>query len=99
MEHHLKSGTVKVFLDGKLVVEETLDSRVTKKILFLEVREGAFRETLSVSPGRHQISVRVEWEDKKKSGRIAGTFKPGLTRRLLVEVGRLSGDLSLEWQP
>ena len=30
---------------------------------------------------------------------IVGTFKPGVTRRLLVEVGRLSGDLSLEWQP
>ncbi len=99
MEHHLKSGTVRVFLDGKLVVEDTLDSKVTRKILFFAIRRGVFQETLKVSPGRHEISVRVKWEDREKAQRIPGTFRPGVTRRLQVSVSRLGGDLSLEWKP
>ena len=98
MEHHLKSGSVRIYLDGKLVAEERLEGSVTKKALFFTLRKGVFRETLAVTPGRHEIRVRVAWEGKEKARRISGTFKPGLTRRLDVSLGRFGGDLSLEWR-
>ena len=42
-EHHLKSGRLRVWVDGDLVLEEELDARVTKKILSFNVRKGMVR--------------------------------------------------------
>ena len=50
-EHHLKSGRLRVWVDGDLVLEEELDARVTKKILSFSVRKGMVDETLEVRPG------------------------------------------------
>jgi serine/threonine-protein kinase len=97
MEHHLKSGSVRIYLDGKLVAEDRLDGKVTTKVLFFALHKGVFQETLTVTPGRHEIRVRVAWEGKAKVRSISGTFKSGLTRRLDVSLGRIGGDLSLEW--
>jgi len=98
MEHHLKSGTVKVFLDGRLVAEEDLDARVTRNVLLFALRKGVMEETLKVAPGRHEVRVQVKWDDNTRTRRIAGTFRAGLTRRLEIGISRLGGDLSLEWK-
>jgi hypothetical protein len=98
MEHHLKSGSVRVWLDDKLVVDEALDARVTKKVLFLTVRKGLVEESLAVAPGRHELRVQVKWDDNVETKRIAGTFRSGTTRQLEVEISRLGGNLSLVWK-
>jgi hypothetical protein len=98
MEHHLKSGTVRVWLDGRLVLEDTLDSRVTKKILFFPMRRGVVEETLRITPGRHKVKVQVRWDRNVETRQISATFKPGGTRHLDVSVKRLGGKLSLEWR-
>ena len=98
MEHHLKSGTVRVWLDDRLVVEETLDARVTGKILFFPVRKGVVEERLRVAPGRHELRVQVKWDDNTEVKRIAGTFRAGATRQLEIGISRLGGDLSVEWK-
>jgi hypothetical protein len=42
--------------------------------------------------------VQVAWEGNERTERIAGTFKPGVTRRLFVRLGRLRKNLSVEWE-
>jgi hypothetical protein len=98
MEHHLKSGTVRVWLDDKLVVEEVLDARITKKILFFNLRKGVVQEVLKVSPGKHDLKVQVKWDDNLETRRISGTFRPGATRHLEIGISRLGGDLSVAWR-
>jgi hypothetical protein len=98
MEHHLKSGSVRVWLDNKVVVEESLDARITRKVLFLTVRKGLVEESLEVPPGRHELRVQVKWDDNVEMKRITGSFRAGTTRQLEVRISRLGGDLSLEWK-
>jgi serine/threonine-protein kinase len=97
-EHHLKSGRLRVWVDDDLVLEEELDSRVTKKILSFRVRKGLVEETLEVPAGRRQVKVQVRWGDNIKSEATAATFKPNATRRLEIRVSRLLGGLSLRWK-
>jgi predicted Ser/Thr protein kinase len=97
-EHHLRHGTIEVWVDGASVLDEDFDGRVTRKILTLTLHKGLVQQQLTLAPGRHEVRVQVSWDDNVKAGRIAGTFRPGTTRRLEVQVGRLRGNLSLAWK-
>jgi serine/threonine-protein kinase len=97
-EHHLKSGTIRVWVDDDLVIEEDLDSRVTKSLLSFKLRKGAVQEELEVSPGRRRVRVQLRWDDNDKTETISGTFRSGALRTLEVRVGRLRKNLSLEWR-
>jgi serine/threonine-protein kinase len=97
-EHHLKSGLLRVFVDGDPVLEEELDARRKKKVLLFTVSQGVVRETLDVAPGKHTVRVQVKWGDNVRSQSVAGTFREGATRRLTVRIGRLLGDLSVRLQ-
>ena len=97
-EHHLKSGRLRVWVDDDLVLEEELDSRVTKKILSFGVRKGAVAETLEVPAGRRRVKVQVRWNDNIKTETTAATFKANATRRLEIRVSRVLGGLSLRWK-
>jgi eukaryotic-like serine/threonine-protein kinase len=94
-EHHLKSGLLRVFVDGDPVLEEELDARRTKKILLFTVSQGVVRETLDVAAGRRIIRVQVKWGDNVRQQSVAGTFREGVVRRLKVRVSRLLNDLSV----
>jgi hypothetical protein len=94
-EHHLKSGLLRVFVDGEPVLEEELDARRTKKVLLFKVSQGVVRETLDVAPGKRTVRVQLKWGDNLRQQSVAGTFREGVTRRLRVRVGRLLGDLSV----
>ncbi|HEX9187402.1 MAG TPA: protein kinase [Vicinamibacteria bacterium] len=98
--HSLKSGTLRVFVDDEVVIEEDLDSRVTKRIAGLTLRKGALLESFSVTPGRHEIRVRVAWEGKVKDESTWASFKPGSQRRLEARLRGVGGlqDLSLRWR-
>jgi hypothetical protein len=98
-EHPLRAGTLKVWIDDELVLEQTLEGRVTRSLpgTGLKLRQGGLEKTFEVTPGRHTIDVEVRWDDNVKRESIAGTFKGGSTRRLEVRVGRLRKGLSLEW--
>ncbi|HET8647736.1 MAG TPA: hypothetical protein VFO85_19715, partial [Vicinamibacteria bacterium] len=98
-EHSLKRGELRLWVDGELVLQEALDSRVTKKVLLYKKREGAVQDSLEVRPGPHSITMRVAWDGNVKSRRIAGTFPAGSTRRLRASLGGvIKKDLSLEWE-
>ena len=89
---------MRVWLDNRVVVEEALDARVTRKLLFLTVRKGLVDESLEVAPGRHELRVQVKWDDNVEMKRITSSFRAGTTRQLEVKVSRIGGDLSLAWK-
>jgi serine/threonine-protein kinase len=97
-DHHLRSGTLEVWVDDALVLQEPIEGRVTQKVLSFRLRKGSVQETLEVSPGTHEVRVQVSWEGRRRSSRISGTFKAGVTRRLDVSVARLTRELSLDWR-
>lgn len=97
-EHGLKSGTLRLWVDEELVLSERLDSRVTQKLLVFSKRKGRLDRDVEVSPGSHTVRVQVSWDDSRKTKSIAGSFKPGVTRRLEARVGGLRKNLSLDWK-
>jgi serine/threonine-protein kinase len=96
VEHPLKWGLLRVWVDDQIRVEERLESRPVKKLLLFKGRKGRETEVLAVTPGRHVIKVRVEGDRFDASRTIRGTFKEGDTRSLEVRV-RGKG-LELGWQ-
>jgi len=97
-DHPLKSGTLRVYVDDELQIEEALTGQKRKKALVFGMHEGSFREELDVPPGRHEVRVEVRWDDNMRTERIVGTFRSGATRRLEAGLGRIRRDLSLEWK-
>ena len=97
-EHPLRSGLLRIWLDEELVVEQRLAGQASKKGLLFTVRTGSYKDTLEVQPGRHNVRVKVAWEDNERTERLVGVFKAGVMRRLQVRLGRLRKNLSLEWE-
>jgi serine/threonine-protein kinase len=97
-EHALRSGTLKVWVDGELMKEEKVGGRITKRVIGIKLRKGTFHDVMELKPGRHEIQVQVSWDNGERTERIVGTFSPGATRRLDVNLGRLLKDLTLEWK-
>jgi serine/threonine-protein kinase len=96
-EHPFRSGSLKVWVDGELVIDQKLSGQAARKLVF-SVRRGSYRDELEVSPGSHTVKVQVKWDEGEKTERVAARFKPGVTRRLQVRLGWLRKNLSLEWQ-
>jgi hypothetical protein len=86
-----------VFVDDELALEEPLTGQKRKKALVFGVHEGSSRTELEVSPGLHEVRVEVLWDENVRTERIVGNFRPGATRRLEANLGRLRRDLKLEW--
>jgi serine/threonine protein kinase len=97
-EHPLRGGLLRILLDEELIVEQRLAGQASKFALIFTVRKGSYKDVLEVQPGRHTIRVKVAWDENERTERIVGTFKPGITRRLQVRLGRLRKNLSLEWE-
>jgi hypothetical protein len=97
-DHPLRSGTLRVFVDDKLELEERITGQRRKKALVFKMHEGTFRDELDVRPGLHEVRVEVRWGDNVKTERIVGSFAPGATRRLAASLGRIRRDLNLEWE-
>jgi Protein kinase domain len=98
VQHPLKTGVVKVWVDDTLVLEEGLEGRVSKKILGYKEHKGTLKETVDVPAGDRTIRVQVEGDGFTGSRRIRGTFASGARRRLYAEIsGLFKKDLKLGW--
>ena len=97
-DHPLRSGTLRVFVDDALALEQALSGQPRKTALVFRRHEGSFRDELEIPPGLHEVRVEVRWDDNLKTARIVGNFRPGATRRLEASLGRLRRDLNLEWK-
>jgi serine/threonine-protein kinase len=97
-DHPLRTGTLRVFVDDKLALEERLTGQQRKKALVFRMHEGTFRDELEVPPGLHEVRLEVRWDDDMRTERVVGNFPSGATRRLEASLGRIRRDLSLEWK-
>jgi hypothetical protein len=102
-EHSLRSGTLRVWVDEALILEEPLSGLVTRKLASVRFRKGRLEDQLEVAPGRHEVKVEVAWDDDVKTESIWADFEPGSSRRLAARFGGLGGlgikkKLSLEWE-
>jgi len=98
-EHPMKTGTVRVFVDENVELEETLESRVVQRILSVEIRRGSFERMVYVPPGEHVLRVEVEGETFTVSRRITGVFESGQPKRLHGEMATLlKKELALYWR-
>jgi len=99
LEHPLRSGVLKVWVDDELVVEEPLESRVTEDLFVVKLRAGRERKTVDVTPGQHEVRLEVSGDDFSASRSISGVFESGATRRLGLRVsGLLRKELSVWWR-
>ena len=93
-----QSGTLSVWVDRKLVAEETWEGRGTQGVRVLRFVDGT--EVLPLAPGGHDIEVRLAREGRQTVERLWGDFRPDATRRLRLRFGGLlRKKLSLEWEP
>jgi hypothetical protein len=97
-DHPLRRGTLRVFIDDELALQQRLTGQPKKKALVFKLHEGTFREELDIPAGLHEVRIEVRWDDNVRKERIIGSFRPGATRRLEASLGRIRRDLKLEWQ-
>jgi len=97
-DHPLRRGTLRVFVDDELELEQRLMGQQTTKALVFKMHEGTFRDELDVQPGLHEVRLEVRWDDNVKTERIVGSFQSGATRTLEASLGRIRRDLNLEWK-
>ena len=103
LEHSLRRGKLRVWVDGALVVEDDLDSRVARKIATVKIRKGHFERALDIPAGRHEIRVQVAWDGNSKTASAWANLAPGSTRQLSAKIGTgitglVKKDLDLEWE-
>ncbi len=97
-DHHLRQGTLEVWVDDEPVLEHPIEGRVTQKVLSFRLRKGSVQETLEIAPGPHEVRVQVSWDGRRRNARITGQFQASVTRRLDVSVDRLTRELTLDWR-
>jgi hypothetical protein len=98
-EHSLKDGTLRVFVDDKLVAERELQAPVTKKIVIYKKRREVVEETLQIDPGDRVVKLQVASGSDVYTARLKGRLEEGETRRLLANLGGgiLGRDLEMSW--
>jgi hypothetical protein len=95
VEHGFKRGQLKVWVDGRLVLDKALASTQTWSLLFLKRRKGAFAEVLQVLPGERLVRLEVVADGVRRSAELRGVFKSDETRLLEVKLG---GKVELDWK-
>ena len=95
--HRFRRGTLRIDVDEKRVLRQTLIGRVDKNLLLVKTHGGVFTDLVEVAPGRHVFDVEVTWDDNTRRERILALFRAGEMYRLEIRVGRLRKSLSLKW--
>jgi serine/threonine-protein kinase len=89
LEHSLRGGVVKVFVDDHLVLEEPLESRVKEDLLVVKLREGKLTQVFDVRAGERVLRLEVEGDGFRGSRTLDGRFEAGEVLRLEARVGGL----------
>ncbi len=100
LEHPLRAGVLRVWVDDDQVIERKFTGQVTKGFAGIKLRKGRVSEALEVKPGRREVKVQVGWDDKSQVDSVTINLKPGETYHVDATLGSLGGirkDLSLRW--
>jgi serine/threonine protein kinase len=98
VEHSLKQGRLRLWVDGTLRLERTLRDRIATKVALRPQRGGA-GGVIELEPGAHDVKVEVAWDDNVRTEHLKATFRRGDRRVLAACLGGLfRKTLSLRWQ-
>ena len=98
LEHTLRAGTLRVYVDDDLELEEPLESYVSEDLVLLKLRKGRERATIKVRAGEREVRVQLSGEGWSATRRLTGAFESGQTRRLYLRMGGLlSKELRASW--
>ena len=98
LEHPLRTGVLRVFIDDVQVAEQPLESTVVDDLVVFQTRKGRAAVDVDVRPGEHIVRIEVASGSFSDSRRIRGTFESGARLRLQAKVGGLVGkELSAWW--
>jgi serine/threonine protein kinase len=97
-EHSLATGTLRLWIDREMVLQEQLESLDTTNIPGLRLRKGRLGRDIAVKPGPHTIRVQVRWDDNERQQILSSAFESGEARPLVINLGRLRKNLSVEWK-
>jgi hypothetical protein len=98
VEHSLKSGRMRAWVDSDLVLDQRLQARVTRQILVYKSRKGGLSKTLEVDPGEHVVRVQIDAGDTTLVDQVSARFERGVTLHLQVDVGGLlKKRMTLSW--
>ena len=95
-EHQLKSGTLRLWVDGALRLTQKLSSKVQRKALLFETRKGRVQWQIALPPGTHEIRARVDWGGSSSTGRLQARLGEGERRLLGMELK--DGRLRMAWR-
>jgi len=95
LDHPFRAGTMRVWVDEQIVLEEPLESTVKKKLLVFKSRQGKEVASLDVPAGTHSVRVQVEGDGVTLNRRLKTFFRGGESRRLQARVD--GKQLLLEW--
>jgi serine/threonine-protein kinase len=93
LEHPLKQGTVRVWVDEAMILKQELVGLETSGIL--RSPKGRFDREVTIKPGQHTIRLQVRWEDNDREVSCSVTLPAGSARTLEANLGRLRKTLSL----
>jgi len=94
LEHSVKTGSWRVFIDGKLSLDEALMSEQERKAARIDGKAN-IRKILRVPAGQYFVRVEVIDNGREKKGMLRGEFVVGHSHYLDVKVG---GSLALKWK-
>jgi serine/threonine-protein kinase len=100
-EHSLREGTLRVFVDGRLTIDEEFDGRVDRQVLGVTTYKGSWNGALTLPAGKREVAVEVLWEEGSQRRETTVELEAGEPRRLRIRFGSLGGlrrSLSLEWR-
>jgi eukaryotic-like serine/threonine-protein kinase len=98
VDHSLKQGRLRLWVDGTLRLERTLGRRDVAKVAS-RPRGGSARSIIDLEPGVHDVRVQIAWDDNVRTEHVRGTFRPGDRRVLAARLrGFFRRSLSLHWQ-
>lgn len=94
VEHSVKRGRLKVWIDDEVSLDRPLASTQTKKLLFLKRYSGRIATVLTVAPGPRKVRIEVRGDGPTRSRSLTDDFRSGESRTLQVKV---DDSIETEW--
>ncbi len=90
VKHHFMTADLSVWIDDHASYNHSLRGATRKRVVFFKGVEGYLSDVVQLTPGEHQIRVRVLSADGSydESSSILGTFAAGTEKLLTVDLDK-----------
>ena len=101
VQHHFMTADLSVWIDNHASYNHSLRGETRKRVVFFKGIEGYLSDVVQLTPGEHQIRVRVLSADGSydESSSILGTFAAGTKRLLTVAFDKHNRGMHLAFAP